>query len=102
MPLAAKFVSATSDMISSSFHYFHRPMIVAMIAVRMVQVAVHEIIDVITVRHRFMAAVGAMHVVLRVPLALVLRRAIAGIRLRHFKNVLFDLLALGVMHVAVV
>jgi hypothetical protein len=35
-----------------------RTMIVAMIAVRMMQVALHEIIDMVAVRHRLVPAIG--------------------------------------------
>jgi hypothetical protein len=37
-------------------------MIVAMIAVRMVQPAVHEIVEMITMRHCFVPAVWTVHV----------------------------------------
>ena len=49
-------------------------MIVAMIAVRMVQPAVYEIVDVVTMRHRFMSAVWTVCV-----RAVDLRRAFHGI-----------------------
>jgi hypothetical protein len=40
----------------------HAAVVVAMVAVRVVKVAIDEIIDVIPVRHRFMAAVRAVFV----------------------------------------
>ena len=40
----------------------HGPVIVAMVAVRMVQPAVHEIVEMVTMRHRFMPAVWTVHV----------------------------------------
>jgi len=50
-------------------------MVVAVIAVRMVQVTIDEIVDMIAVRHGFVAAARSMDVVGRVPRALVVRRA---------------------------
>ena len=50
-------------------------MIIAVIPVRMVQVAVHQVIGVIAVRHGFMAAAGAVLVGGVVGAARVLRRA---------------------------
>jgi hypothetical protein len=40
----------------------HRPVIVAMIAMRMVQSAVYEIVDMVTMRHCFMSAVRTVRV----------------------------------------
>ncbi|WP_028347140.1 hypothetical protein [Bradyrhizobium murdochi] len=40
----------------------HGPMIIAMIAVRMVQPAVYEIVDVIAVRYRFVSAIWTVFV----------------------------------------
>ena len=77
-------------------------MIIAMVAVRMVQVAVDEVIDVIAVRDRLMAAAGAVYVVLRMPAARVLRRAVARILDRYVQSVFLDLAPLGVVQVAVV
>lgn len=43
--------------LSSSSGQMHGPVIIAMVTVRMVQPAVYEIVDMVTVRHRFMSAV---------------------------------------------
>ena len=40
----------------------HRPVIIAMIAMRMVQPAIYEIVDMIAMRHRFMSAVWTVRV----------------------------------------
>jgi hypothetical protein len=42
--------------------YPHGPVIVAMVAMRMVQPAVYEIVDMVTMRHLFMSAVRTMGV----------------------------------------
>lgn len=41
----------------------HGAMVVAMVAMGMVQPAIDQIIDMIAMRHRFMAAAGTMHMV---------------------------------------
>jgi hypothetical protein len=52
----------------------HGPVIIAMITVRMVQPAVYKIVDMVTMRHRFMSAVWTVPV-----LAMDLRSALHGI-----------------------
>src|SRR6266576_2806778 len=76
--------------------------VVAMSAVGMVQVTVDEIIRVVAVRHRLVAAAGAMFVSLVVAAAIVRRRAGGGIRLVHFEAMLFHLRAAHVVEMAVV
>lgn len=53
-------------------------MVVAMVAVRVVQVAVDQVVDVVTVRDGFVAATGAMDVAGLVAAAFVLGRAAPG------------------------
>jgi hypothetical protein len=77
-------------------------MVIAMVAMRVMQVAVDEIIDVIPVRHGGMAAAWAMNVAGRMRAATVIRRAGRGVRPRHFQDVLLHLAAVGIMQVAVV
>ena len=55
-------------------------MIVAVVAVRMVQVPVNKVADVIPVRHRFVPAARTMNVPWSVRRAAMLRRAAIGIR----------------------
>jgi hypothetical protein len=49
--------------------------VVAVVAVRVVQVAVDQIVDVIAMRHRLMTASGAVFMPRFVPAALMLRSA---------------------------
>ncbi len=56
------------------------PVVVAVIAVRVVQVAIDEIVDVIAVRHGFVSAARAMDVVGSMTGAAVVRRAPVGVR----------------------
>ena len=46
-----------------SFHDFHRPVVVAMVPVHVVQAAIDQVIKMIAVGHHFMPAVGAMGVI---------------------------------------
>ena len=73
-----------------------------MIAMRMVQVPVDQLVDVIPMRYRLMPATGAMDVTGLVPCALVVGRAAIRIALRHLDHVLVDVIAMRVMQVPVV
>jgi hypothetical protein len=74
-----------------------RPVIVAMAIVGMVQVAIDQIIDVITVRHRFVAAAGAVHMAAR-------QVGDAAIRIgRGYRHHMFiDMIAMRVVQVPIV
>ncbi len=76
-------------------------MVVAVIPVRVMEVTVDEVVDVIPVRDRFVAAAGPVDVVVRVGVAVVGRtaRRVRGVDL---ERVLFDRAARGVMQVTVV
>jgi len=63
-------------------------MIIAMPAVRMVQVPVHHIVNVVPMRHRLVPAVHAVMVIRPVRSALVPRGAVVRIRRRHRQRVL--------------
>ncbi len=39
----------------------HRPMIIAVVAMRVMQSTISDVIDVISVRHHLMSAAGAVH-----------------------------------------
>jgi hypothetical protein len=74
---------------------FQLAVIVAMTAVRMVQVAIHEVIDVVVVRHRFMAAIRAVDVS-----GIVTRcRRGAAVRISgaDFDNVFIDVIGVRMM-----
>ena len=73
-----------------------------MVAVRMMQVAVDQIIDVIAVRHRLVPTARAVHVTRLVARALVIGRAAVRIALRHLDHVLVDVIPMRVMQVTVV
>lgn len=70
--------------------------------VRVVQVAVHQVIDVVAVWHRFMAAAGAVHVLRTVTGAAVLRRAGGGVDGVDLQLMLLDACGPHVVQMAVV
>jgi len=77
-------------------------MIVAVAAVRVVEMALHQVVGVIAVRHGFVAAAGAVLVCAVVAAAGVLGRACAWVLLTDGQDVFFHILAIHVVEVAVV
>jgi hypothetical protein len=76
--------------------------VVAVVAVRVVQVAVDEIVDVIPMRHRLMTATGAVLMPRFVPLAAMLGRAAIRVFRSHVDDVLVDVVAVHMVQVPVV
>ena len=77
-------------------------MVVAVVAVRVVQVPGDEVVDVVAVRNGSVATIGAVDVVLGVPAASVLRGAVCGVGFTHGQGVLFDACARDVVQVPIV
>ena len=77
-------------------------MVVAVVAVRVVQVAIDEVVNVVAMRHRFMTAAGAVNVPGFVAAAVVVGRA--GVRVGGADGdaVFIDVVAVRVVQVAVV
>jgi len=71
------------------------------VAVRMVQVPVHEVIDVVAVRDGLVAAAGAVLVIGVVPAAFVFRRALVGILAADVNHVLVDVVLVRMVQVPV-
>ena len=72
-------------------YHGNRPVVVAVVTVRVMQMAVDEIVDVVAVWDRFVAAVGAVNMVGVVTGAIVCGCACVRIRVGHLEHVLFDL-----------
>lgn len=72
-----------------------------MVTMRVVQVAVHQVVHMVAVRHGLVAATGAVYVVGGVSGALVLGCAALGIILVDRQYVLVDMIAVHVMQVPV-
>jgi hypothetical protein len=81
---------------------FERPVVVAVRAVRMMQVPADQVVDVIAMRHGFMPAARAVNVVGGMGGALMLRRAGRRVGRADLDDVLIDVIAMHVMQVAVV
>jgi hypothetical protein len=89
-PIAAQSISDDLTPWLPVLHNLHRTVVVTVVAVRMMQVAIDQVVNVITVRDRFVAAVGAMNVT-GIMLATVVRRgAIRRVSRTHRDSVLFD------------
>jgi hypothetical protein len=73
-------------------------MVVAMIAVRMMQPSVHEVIDVVAVRDGFVTAPRAV----RMPRTSHVRRALRRVCLADRQHMLIDVVVMRVVQVAVV
>ena len=71
-------------------------MIVAVSAVRMVQMAIHQVIDMIAMRHGFVAAVGTVSVLLLMGRAIVVRCAFLRIRRGHLDLMVVHMVAVSV------
>lgn len=78
---------------------FERPVIIAMIVVHMVEPSIHQIIDMVAMRHRFVAAIGAMLMLLAMTVGAV--GAAIGIARAHLDHMLVDMALMRVMEVPV-
>jgi hypothetical protein len=73
-----------------------------MVAVRVMQVAVDEIINVVAMRYGLVPATGAMLVPGLMSLAPVLRRAAVRVLAGHLDHMLVDVIAMHVMQMSIV
>jgi hypothetical protein len=80
----------------------NRPVIIAVIAMWMMQMSVDQVVDVVAMWHLFMSAIGAMDMVLVVPAAGMIRGATIRVGCVDLKNMDFDLVAVHVMKMTVV
>jgi hypothetical protein len=76
--------------------------IVAMITVRMVKVAIDEIVDMVAMRDGLMPATRSVHMTWLVSGATVVRRATIRILGRHFNDVLVYVIGVRVVKVPIV
>jgi hypothetical protein len=75
--------------------------IIAVVAMRVVQVTVDMVVDMVAVRHRLVAAGGAVHMTRLMAAAAMLRSAARGIGAAHLDGVLVDMVAMRVMEMPV-
>jgi hypothetical protein len=73
-----------------------------MVAMGMVQMAIHQVIEVVPMRYYFVAAVHAVNMVLLMPGAVMSWRALLGILRVHFNAMIIHMIAVWEMQVALV
>lgn len=71
--------------------------IITVVAMGVMQMAVHQIVHVVTVRHGFVAAARAVNVVCTMTLALMRGRATSRVGIRHLKRMLVHVVAMRVV-----
>lgn len=76
-------------------------MVVAVIAVRVVQMATYQVIDMIAMRHRLMTAARAVHMSCGVAVTLVAWCAALGVIGVHRQTVLVDMIAVHMVQVTI-
>jgi hypothetical protein len=81
---------------------FHYPVIVAMIAMRMVEVAFHHVVGMAAVWNRFVSATGPVFVAVLVSAAIVIRGARFRVLPAHVDLVLVDVVAMWMVKVPIV
>jgi predicted ATPase len=77
-------------------------MIIAVCSVRVMQMAVDQIVHVIAMRHGFVAAAGTVNVIGWMSATVVARRARRGIGCAHWDLVFVHMIAVRMMQVAIV
>ena len=82
----------------SALDNFHGAVVIAVVAVRVVQAAIDEKVDVVAVRHGFVAAAGAVHVARLV--AGARGRAAFGVDIRHGDGMLLHAAFVRVVQMA--
>jgi hypothetical protein len=87
---------------SPSLNELNRAVVITMVTVGMVQVTIHQIIDVIPMGHCLMATARPVHMVFIVPRAAMAVRTVFRVVLGDFKAVLIHVVPMGVMEVSVV
>lgn len=83
-------------------HDRHATVVVAVVAVGVMQVVIDDVVSVVAVGHCRVIAVRAVDVAGLVSAALVSRRAALGVRRVDRQRVLVDVIAVGMVEVAVV
>jgi hypothetical protein len=85
----------------NSGRFFQGTMIVAVVAVQMVQVPTHQIIHVVAMRRALVPAIGAMGVLAAVRFAVMLRRAVVRVRFTYRNEVFVNVIAVHMMQMAI-
>ncbi len=83
-------------------HHFNCTMIVTVAVVRVMEMARNQVIHVVSMRNRSMAALGPMNVSRVVHCAIVVWRAVGRVAARHLQNVFVDVIPVWMMNVSIV
>jgi hypothetical protein len=76
--------------------------IIAVVAVRVMQMAANAVVDVVAVRDRFVATARAVHMTRRMATATVIRLAAVGILARDLDHVLVDVTLMRMVKMSIV
>jgi hypothetical protein len=93
--------SASIVSVESTSSELDGTVIVAVVPVRMVKVAVHQIIDVVSVRDGLVTAAGPMHVTGSMSRAAMVWRAAVGVTFRDGNHMLVDVAVVRVVKVTI-
>jgi hypothetical protein len=77
-------------------------MVVAVTSVEMVQVTIHEVIDMISVGYCLVSAIPAVNVSFSMSRTVVFRRALVGVRVSYFDPVIVYVITVPIMQMAIV
>ncbi|MBC3335410.1 hypothetical protein HU732_03850 [Pseudomonas proteolytica] len=77
-------------------------MVVAVVTVRVVQMAVHQVLDMVAMRHGLMTAIWPVYMTCGVAVALVGRRAAIRVEGIYRQAVLVDVIAMHMVQVTIV
>ena len=72
-----------------------------MVAVRVMQVTLYQVVDMVPMGHALMAAIGAMNMPFIVAGAVMVSCASVGVRCVHFEHVLIDMIPVHMVQVPV-
>lgn len=86
----------------SAFEHFDGAVIVAMIAMGMMEMTINQVINVIAVRDGFVTATGAMDVARFMAIAMVLRRATVGVCVRYGDYMFIHVVFMWMMKMTIV
>ena len=98
--MGCKDLSRFSERNHALLNSLHRPVVIAVVSMRMVQAAPHQIIHMVPVRDGLMSALRTVNVLCIMPVCTVSTRV--GIGLTHFDDMLVHMISVDVMEMPVV
>jgi hypothetical protein len=76
-------------------------MVIAVISVWMMQVAIHQIVDVVPMRHRFVSATWAVYVIWRMAATVMVGRTAVRVFCAYLNSVLIDMIAMRMVQMPI-